>query len=52
MEPLPEKDEETPQSNTNYNNNAIPISPQSTEKTKSASQKKSSLRSSTESMVR
>lgn len=48
MEPLPEKDEETPQNN----NTSIPISPRSTEKTKSASPRKSSLRSSIESMVR
>eukprot|EP00029_Vermamoeba_vermiformis_P005889 TRINITY_DN2170_c0_g1_i2.p2 TRINITY_DN2170_c0_g1~~TRINITY_DN2170_c0_g1_i2.p2 ORF type:complete len:390 (-),score=80.54 TRINITY_DN2170_c0_g1_i2:135-1304(-) len=46
MEPLPEKDEETPQNN----NISIPISPRSTEKTKSAPPRKSGLRSSIESM--
>jgi hypothetical protein len=49
MEPLPEKDEETPQ-NSNNNSYSIPISPRNTEKTKSASPRKSGLRSSIESM--
>jgi hypothetical protein len=49
MEPLPEKDEETPQ-NSNNDSYSIPISPRNTEKTKSASPRKSGLRSSIESM--